>query len=384
MVGDAHVNCCVDYFHLFVLTVFFSGTNIFRASLTDADIAAGNGIKNLIVDGTGKWVIGGAANRFKNDVRIEAAAGATIGLESGALPAGATIAVANGTTLRWEGSNTNDLSSKISIAAGATAKLDLGGNDVTFATAPTMGSGASLQKEGSGKLNIAAAVNAPTLSVAVSSGTLSVNGTLGNVTLGNGATLGGSGTIASATVGSGATLAPGNSPGTLNATSLTLSGGSTFDWQVQDATDLTNGFDKINLSGSLDLRGASASNKITLKVVSLLGAGDGNTVGNPLNFDKPGSVGLRPLVFDFAAVGGSVLLNSGEQISDVFTFDLSQFTYSDGSASNAGLWSINWDSANHLVTVTAVPEPSTYGFGLGALALAAAAIRRRKRQASKA
>jgi MYXO-CTERM domain-containing protein len=72
------------------------------------------------------------------------------------------------------------------------------------------------------------------------------------------------------------------------------------------------------------------------------------------------------------------------QISDVFQFDVSQFTYSDGSLSNAGLWSINWDSANHLVTVTAVPEPSTYGFGLGALALAAAAIRRRRKNQPKA
>jgi hypothetical protein len=29
LVGDAHVNCCVDSFHLFVLTLFFSSTNIF-------------------------------------------------------------------------------------------------------------------------------------------------------------------------------------------------------------------------------------------------------------------------------------------------------------------------------------------------------------------
>ena len=86
-------------------------------------------------------------------------------------------------------------------------------------------------------------------------------------------------------------------------------------------------------------------------------------------------------MFNFATVAGTVLLNQGEQINDVFQFDLSQFTYSDGSFSNAGLWSINWDSGSGLITVTAVPEPSTYGLGLGALALAAAAIRRRKQQA---
>jgi MYXO-CTERM domain-containing protein len=214
------------------------------------------------------------------------------------------------------------------------------------------------------------------------SGLLAVNGTVGNVSLASGSTLGGSGTVGNVTAGAGAIVSPGNSPGVLGGNTIRLDGGSIFEWQIQDAKELTvsPGYDKLNLSGNLDLTHASASNKITLKVVSLLGNGNGTTLGDPLNFDKPGTVGLRPMVFDFATVGGSVLLNSGEQISDVFSFDVSQFTYSDGSASNAGLWSINWDSANHLVTVTAVPEPSTYGFGLGALALAAAAIRRRKRK----
>jgi len=93
-----------------------------------------------------------------------------------------------------------------------------------------------------------------------------------------------------------------------------------------------------------------------------------------------GSSSIR--TFNFGVVGG-VLLNSGQNISDVFEFDLTEFTYSDGSASNAGLWSIAWDGGS-AITLTAVPEPSTYGFALGALALAAAAIRRRKRQATKA
>jgi autotransporter-associated beta strand protein len=362
---------------LLTLTASNTGTNIFRASLTDADIAAGNGIKNLVIDGTGTWVIGGAANRFKNDVRLEAAAGATIGLESGALPAGATIAVANGTTLRWEGGNTNDLSSKLDIAAGATAKLDLGSNNVTFAAVPTLGAGASLEKQGTGKLNISAAFSAPTLNVAVSAGTLAVNGVLGNITLTSGARLGGTGTLGTATVGTGAILAPGNSPGTLNATDLVLTGGSVFEWEVQDATSST-GYDKINLTGNLDLTGANPGSKVSFKIISRLGAGDGNTAGDPLNFGPPNGVSsIR--TFNFGVVGG-VLLNSGQNISDVFEFDLTEFTYSDGSASNAGLWSIAWDGGS-AITLTAVPEPSTYGFGLGALALAAAAIRRRKRQA---
>jgi MYXO-CTERM domain-containing protein len=68
----------------------------------------------------------------------------------------------------------------------------------------------------------------------------------------------------------------------------------------------------------------------------------------------------------------------------VFAFDVSDFRYTDGSSSNAGLWSINWDIGTGAITLTAVPEPSTYGIGLGALALAAAALRRRKKTAKSA
>jgi autotransporter-associated beta strand protein len=372
------------------LTASNTGTNRFAPTLASGS----SPLAALAVDGTGVWVIGTGANRFKGDVRIDAGAGSTIGLESGALPSGATLAIADGAKLRWEAGNTTDLSANLEIVAGTTAKLDLGANTVVFSAAPAVatgsGSTATLEKQGTGTLKVASGVNASAFNFTLpaNSGMLSVGtgGSIGNVSLATGSKLGGTGTVGNVTASAGSTVGPGNSPGTLGGTTIRLDGGSIFEWQVQDAKETTvnPGYDKLNLSGNLDLTHASASNKITLKVVSLLGAGDGNTVGNPLNFDKPGSVGLRPLVFDFAAVGGSVLLNSGEQISDVFTFDLSQFTYSDGSASNAGLWSINWDSANHLVTVTAVPEPSTYGFGLGALALAAAAIRRRKRQAAKA
>jgi autotransporter-associated beta strand protein len=359
-------------------------TNIFRASLSQADIDAGKGLAKLAIEGAGVWVIGGNVNRFKGDIRVDAAAGSTIGLESGALPAGATLALASGAKLRWEAGNTNDLSSNLSVATGATAKLDLGTNTVVFAGLQDVTGGATLQKEGAGTLKITSAVNAPNVNVTLpaNSGLLSVNGTVGNVSLGLGSTLGGAGNVGNVTAGAGSIVSPGNSPGTLTSTSFALFGGSTFEWQIQDAKELTvdPGYDKLAISGALDLSNAASNNRITLKVVSLKGDGNGTELGNPLNFDKPGTVGLRPMVFDFATVG-TLNLGANASISDVFTIDVSQFKYSDGSSSDAGLWSINWDSDNHLVTVTAVPEPSTYGFGLGALALAAAAIRRRKRQA---
>ena len=217
----------------------------------------------------------------------------------------------------------------------------------------------------------------------VHGGLLAVNTSVANaVTVNSGGAVGGAGTVATLTIGAGAKLSPGNSPGTLTAGNAALLGGSIFEWQVQDVNNVAK-YDHFDVTGTLDLSGASSANRIVFKVVSLLGAGDGTTLGNPLNFDAPfGSspAAQRIKTFNLGTVG-SVNLGANANINDVFQFDVSQFTYSDGSASNAGLWSIAWDAGNHLITVTAVPEPSTYGFGLGALALAAAAIRRRKRQA---
>jgi len=358
-----------------------SVTNFFRASLSDADIAAGNGLKTLTIDGAGAWVIGGSSNRFKGDIRIDAGAGSTIGLESSALPSGAgtnvVIALANNARARYEAGNTDDLSGQLSLAAGATGKLDLGNNNVVFnsALAVTTGTGstATLSKEGIGKLTIAAGNNT-NLNVAVTAGTLVVNSSLGNVTLASGTTLGGAGTVGAVTTVSGSTIGPGNSPGNLTSSSLALVGGSTFEWQVQDATAAAGtGYDTLTVTNALDLSGANSGNRIILNISSLAGNGNGTDLGNPLNF---GPSSIR--TFTFATVG-SLNLGSNTNINDAFTITVGDFHYTDGSTSNAGLWSLSY--ADNAITLTAVPEPSTYGLGLGALALAAAAIRRRKQKA---
>jgi len=357
-----------------------SGSNRFAAGLASADLAAGRVINSLVIDGVGQWVLGGTSNRFKSDILVEVAGG-TLSFESGALPATAAVEIRNGAKLKWEAGNTAPV--RLNLYAGESAKLDLGANDVTLGASPVVvGTGsASIEKQGSGTLKIDAAVSAPTLNVAVSSGLVSVNGTVGNVRISSGATLGGSGTVGDVTTARGSHVSPGNSPGTLNTGNFGFASGTYYDWQIQDAANHVSGYDKLAISGNLDLSGVGSSpaDKITISVISL---SDAHTVGDPLNFDKPGTVGLRPLTFTFASVGGTVVMPGWTtNISDIFAFDLSQFTYSNnGGASDAGLWSINWDAGNGLVTITAVPEPSTYGFGLGALALAAAAIRRRKRK----
>jgi autotransporter-associated beta strand protein len=363
----------------------------------DGILASGsNPLAVLAIDGTGTWVIGGNANRFKGDIRIDAGAGATLGFESGSLGMGSgytssVIRLNNNTVLVWSGANTDDISSRIQIPTGAIAKMNLGSNNVEFASAPKDATGAALtagtiQKSGTGTLKIATAVSSPGLDFDVPAGKLTINGSVGNVTLAAGSTLGGEGTVGAVTAASGSIISPGNSPGILFAESMTLAGPSTFLWEVQDALagPGVGGYDKMVISGSLDLTGASAGNKITLKINSL--TADGVTIGNATNFGPPnGNSSLR--TFQFASVqtgANGVSLGNGLNISDVFQFDVTDFRYTGGGLSNASLWSIDWNSGTGAITLTAVPEPSTYGFGLGALALAAAAIRRRRKTQAKA
>ena len=93
-------------------------------------------------------------------------------------------------------------------------------------------------------------------------------------TVNNGATLGGRGTIGgSVTLMSGAILSPGASIESLATGSNTWNGGSTV--QVEFSTDGSTGaaeteWDLINITGTLDLTGASSSSPITLDLVSML------------------------------------------------------------------------------------------------------------------
>ena len=381
------------------LTGAQTGVNSFGAGLSVGGAADADKFDLIVKDGVGSWIFANGET-LKSTAVFDLNAG-LLGLSGGVLPLAGRVDLASGTTLRFETGNTDDLGSRLRLDAGAAVTLAVT-SDVSFATSLTVaGAGsASVTKSGAGKLTLAADNTAITGGFTVAQGTLDVTNVLGlgaanaavnggrlavnaiianTVNVASGGTVGGAGTVATLNVAAGGVLAPGNSAGRLTVGGLVLAGNSTLEWQVQDATHHTTGYDRLLVTGDLDLRQASATNKINLRLVSLLGAGDGNTLGNPLNFPAAGGASsIR--TFNLATVG-NILLNSGENISDVFRFDVTDFRYTDGSLSNAGLWSIDWNQTNGAITLTAVPEPSTYGFGLGALALAAAAIRRRKRQA---
>jgi autotransporter-associated beta strand protein len=176
-------------------------------------------------------------------------------------------------------------------------------------------------------------------------------------------------------VDTGATLGVGPTIGTFSSTSLTLSGGSRIEFKMRDSSLAAGtGYDKFDF-GAINLSGVTTSTPIiiVLKSLDLSGA-----LGEAFNVTKPGAA----YVFNFGTFDPTNS-NIAGNISDLFSFDTTAFTYTGGGSNDAGLWSINFNTANGAITLTAVPEPSTYGFGLGALALAAAAIRRRKRQQQK-
>lgn len=184
------------------------------------------------------------------------------------------------------------------------------------------------------------------------------------------------GNITVSTGGSIGVAAPGAAIiGNLSVANLTMQSGSNIEFKIwNQAGGAGIGYDKLDL-GALDLSGVTTT-RVTIKLISMSAA---NAFGNS-TLVKPTSP-LNFASFDlgtYDALGSN--LGSGN-VSDLFTFDASQFTYANGSASDAGLWMVNFNAG--AITLTAVPEPSTYGFGLGALALAAAALRRR-RQTKKA
>jgi MYXO-CTERM domain-containing protein len=181
------------------------------------------------------------------------------------------------------------------------------------------------------------------------------------------------------TVLTGGSLGVGSALGNFAATSLTLKRGAQIEFKIWDVTQGAGiGYDKLDL-GAIDLSDATSANRIKIVLKSMNTA---TTFGSAVNLNLP-TAPANFGTFDFGTYDHVGTTGYSGNISDVFTFDTSQFTYTGGTASDAGLWMINFNTANGAITLTAVPEPSTYGFGLGALALAAAAIRRR-RQTKKA
>lgn len=266
------------------------------------------------------------------------------------------------------------------VKTGANTQILSGSGAYTGGVTVTAG---TLQVKGASPSTVSSALGAPTSAVVVNnSGQLFVSASIANaVTVNSGGRVSGNGQLNLITVNSGGVIAANTTLTQLNAATLTtndtatLAGGSVIEWKLNDASAAAGiGYDTFNFTTGLDLSGASAANKIVVRIISFATPGD-LAAGNPLSMNQ----GVIKS-FAFATASSVTKPTLGTNIADLFAFDVSQFHYSDGAASQAGFWSMSFDQTTQTMTL-AVPEPSTYGLGLGALLLAAAAIRRRRRKA---
>jgi autotransporter-associated beta strand protein len=352
----------------------------------------------VVKNGVGTWVIEGGASTFKSSATFDINAG-LLGFSTGALAGSGLITLSGTSALRWEGSNTNDVSSRLVVADAATATLDVGSNNVSFGNALGFGAAktGAIVKQGSGALTLTQSnvfsggftVAAGTVTVnhvtalgsgltVVNAGQLNLGVAIANNVTVNSGVVKGAATSGTMTLNSGATLSSGNAITTYNGASVILNGGSVLEWKAYDTAGGAGvGYDRFNF-GNLDLSNLGAGAKATIKLIShsdLIGTeGDANLAGShstPLGIVR---------TFNFGTVSGNLNLAAGQSVTDVFTFDVSSFSFASNTPTSSDVWSMSFESG--ALTLTAVPEPSTYGFGIGALALALAAIRRRRKQAA--
>ena len=342
------------------------------ASLRDLDLAGGVIGSGLVAPGANSLVVKGSIAVSEDSV---VSAGKVAFVDGGTAASPTQVSVAAGKTLFFTGTLADDQTALLPTAfdkRGA-GTLRLSGDNSSMTGASVVAAGV-LDVRHANALGDGVATNPQTYQVAQTT----VNG---GILVSNQADFATAGTVlGSITVATGGAIgvaAPGAAViGNLKVAELSLQGGSRVDFKLWSLpAGLGVGYDRLDL-GAVDLTGASSANRITIKLVSMSGA---NAFGDA-TLVKPAS----PLEFTSFTIGSYDVANSqlGANVSDLFTFDASEFTYANGSASDAGLWSIDFNAG--AITLTAVPEPSTYGFGLGALALAAAALRRRRRQEKKA
>jgi hypothetical protein len=188
-----------------------------------------------------------------------------------------------------------------------------------------------------------------------------VNGTAGGVVLERNGLLGGSGTVGSVNLKSGAFLNPGNSPGTLTATSASWAASSTYQWQIDNASGIAGtNWDLFSVTGALDMSALSSAAKMNLVLESLSIA----------NYST--STSFSWVIAKAASFTG--ITDGAQDLTSFFAIDTANFN--GGLAANLpnGGFQVVTGTEGSLRTLKlmAVPEPSTgalLAFGLGGLVL---------------
>jgi trimeric autotransporter adhesin len=198
----------------------------------------------------------------------------------------------------------------------------------------------------------------------INEGTLAVTGSLlntGTVLVNNGGSLSGSGSVGAVTLASGSVLRPGNSPGTLTAASSIWQGGSTYSWEIDNATGLAGtNWDVFSVTGALDMSALSSSAQMNLVLNSLSLA----------NFDTSSTYTW------VIAKAGSFTGYAGDNtnLTDLFKIDTANFNGGLPANLPTGGFQVVTGTEGSLRTLNlmAIPEPSTgilLAFGMGGLVL---------------
>jgi len=252
--------------------------------------------------------------------------------------------VANGTP----GGNLTNLEKK---GAGT---MQLSGNNTYSGS--TIVSAGTLLISGTGSIN-------STSEILVSAGaTFQYNSTTAltkDLNLGSGAALGGSGVVGNVNLASGSLLKPGNSPGLLTASAATWAAGSTYQWEIDNATGTAGtNWDVFSVTGALDLSALSSSGQMNLVLQSLSIDNYSTTTPFSWTIAKAGSL-----------IGDG--LTDGADVTALFNINATAFNSGD-LPTNGFKVEVGTTEGLRTLNLMAIPEPSTGSLmtlGLGGLVL---------------
>ena len=262
--------------------------------------------------------------------------------------------------------NQDNLIQNLDVANVQSGGAKINSNGFNVATSQALTGTGGLEKLGAGSLTLSAN-NTYAGTTTVSEGLLKVNGSVGSVAVSSGGSLGGSGTVGSLSLSSGSFLTPGNSPGTLTASSATISGGSTYNWQITSLTGSAGtNWDLLNVTGEMNLSDISSSNKWNLVITA-----DGDFTG--------WTGGYYDYVFAQAASTIGFSAAAGTDVTDLFNITSSGIT-SFPETNVVDSFRVVVGSAGGLTnfTLKAVPEPSSAALTLLGLVSTLALARRRR------
>ncbi|MFM6173389.1 MAG: beta strand repeat-containing protein, partial [Sphaerospermopsis kisseleviana] len=197
---------------------------------TSANLISGTG--TVTKTGAGTLTLSGA-NTFQGTLTIGQG-----GLSAGAnnnLGGGTAMTISNAASLLTTASFTS--SRNLTVGDGG-AEINVASSTI-FSNTGTVSGSTALTKSGAGTLSLSNASSSYSGTVAVTAGTLQVNGTAAgmnvNITNAN-SVLMGAGSIGAVTVNNGTRIAPGNSVGNLLVSELTLQGGGGYNWEINAST----------------------------------------------------------------------------------------------------------------------------------------------------